>query len=43
MSLESADYASFRASSGGITVLEQDDVFHNRRVVSLNDTSHLPE
>ncbi len=39
--LESAGYASMRASSGGITVLEQDDFFHNRTVVSLNDTAHL--
>jgi len=39
--LESAGYANMRASSGGITVLEQDDFFHNRTVVSLNDTAHL--
>jgi len=39
--LESAGYVSMRSSSGGITVLEQDDFFHNRAVVSLNDTSHL--
>ena len=30
-----------RSSSGGITVLEEDDFFHNRTLVSLNDTSHL--
>jgi probable phosphoglycerate mutase len=41
MPLEAAGHASFRASSGGITVLEEDDFWHNRRVVSLNDTSHL--
>lgn len=39
--LESAGYVNLRSSSGGITVLEQDDFFHNRTVVSLNDTSHL--
>jgi len=39
--LESAGYVALRSTSGGITVLEQDDFFHNRAVVSLNDTSHL--
>jgi probable phosphoglycerate mutase len=39
--LESAGYVALRSNSGGITVLEQDDFFHNRAVVSLNDTSHL--
>lgn len=39
--LESAGYVNVRSNSGGITVLEQDDFFHNRTVVSLNDTSHL--
>ena len=39
--LESAGYVNLRSTSGGITVLEQDDFFHNRTVVSLNDTSHL--
>jgi hypothetical protein len=28
--------------SGAITVLGEDDYFHNRRVLSLNGTSHLP-
>ncbi len=41
MPLEAAGYVSLRSSSGGITVLEEDDYWHNRRVVSLNDTSHL--
>ena len=39
--LEAAGYISVLSSSGGITVLEQDDFFHNRAVVSLNDTWHL--
>jgi len=39
--LEAAGYISVRSSSGSITVLGQDDFFHNRAVVSLNDTSHL--
>ena len=39
--LESAGYVYVRTNSGGITVLEQDDVFHDRNVVRLNDISHL--
>ncbi|WP_020667536.1 histidine phosphatase family protein [Amycolatopsis nigrescens] len=41
MPLESADYVGFRAPSGSITVLREDDFFHNRQVSSLGDTSHL--
>ncbi|WP_327575764.1 histidine phosphatase family protein [Streptomyces sp. NBC_00145] len=41
MPIESAGYASFRASSGSITTLHEDDFFHNRQVVSLGDTLHL--
>ena len=40
MPLEAAGYVAFRSTSGGITVLHQDDLFRNRAVVSLNDTSH---
>ena len=40
--LESAGYVNLRSTSGGITVLEQDDFFHNRGVVRLDDTAHLP-
>ncbi len=39
--LESAGYASFRSTSGGITTLREDDRYHYRTVESLNDTSHL--
>jgi 2,3-bisphosphoglycerate-dependent phosphoglycerate mutase len=42
MPVEAVGYVAFRATSGGITVLQEDDFFHNRTVVSLNDTSHLP-
>ena len=42
MPVEAAGYVAFRSTSGGITVLHQDDFFHNRAVVWLNDTSHLP-
>ena len=39
--LDSAGYVHMQSSSGGITVLEEDDSFHNRTLLSLNDTSHL--
>ncbi|WP_164716137.1 histidine phosphatase family protein [Streptomyces sp. WAC 06738] len=38
MPIESAGYAGFRASSGSITTLREDDFFHNCQVVSLGDT-----
>ncbi|MFE6760299.1 hypothetical protein ACFVDQ_43025 [Streptomyces sp. NPDC057684] len=41
MPIKSADYAGFRAPSGSITTLHEDDFFHNRHVVSLGDTLHL--
>lgn len=42
MPIESAGYANFRAVPGSITVLREDDYFHNRQVVSLAETCHLP-
>lgn len=41
MPIESAGYLSFRALSGSITTLREDDFFHNRQVFSLGDTRHL--
>lgn len=41
MPLESTGYVNLRSSSGGITVLEEDDFFANRSVVRLDDTTHL--
>ncbi|THA80077.1 histidine phosphatase family protein [Streptomyces sp. A0592] len=41
MPIESAGHVSFRAPSGSITTLREDDFFHNRQVVSLGDTRHL--
>lgn len=41
MPIQSAGYASFRAPSGSITTLREDDFFHNRQVISLGDTRHL--
>jgi 2,3-bisphosphoglycerate-dependent phosphoglycerate mutase len=42
MPLEAAGHVNFRATSGGITVLEEDDFFANRSVVRLDETAHLP-
>jgi probable phosphoglycerate mutase len=39
MPLEAAGYVAFRSTSGGITVLREDDRFHDRAVESLNDTA----
>lgn len=41
MPIEAAGYANFRAPSGSITVLREDDYFHNRQIYSLGDTRHL--
>ncbi|MFG1964832.1 hypothetical protein [Nonomuraea sp. NPDC049028] len=41
MPIESVGHASFRAPSGSITTLREDDFFHNRQVVILGDTRHL--
>ncbi|WP_435246760.1 histidine phosphatase family protein [Streptomyces sp. NRRL F-5630] len=41
MPIEAVGYASFRAPSGSITTLHEDDFFHNRQVVSLGGTQHL--
>lgn len=41
MPLDACEYVSFRVAPGSITHLREDDYFHNRSVVSLNDTSHL--
>ena len=41
MPVESTGYASFRAASGSITGLGEDDYFPNRQFVSLGDMGHL--
>ncbi|MFD4832667.1 histidine phosphatase family protein [Streptomyces uncialis] len=41
MPVESAGYANFRAPSGSVTTLREDDFFHNRQLVSLGDIRHL--
>jgi probable phosphoglycerate mutase len=39
--IDAAGLVAFRFSSGGITLLREDDYFHNREVVHLNDIGHL--
>ncbi len=41
MPIPSIGYASFRAPSGSITTLCEDDFFHNRTVARLGDDRHL--
>ena len=41
MPLDAVGSVHFRATSGGISVLEEDDFFANRGVVRLDDTAHL--
>jgi len=41
MPLESAGYIAVKSTSGGITHLFQDDVYHNRIIMSINETAHL--
>jgi probable phosphoglycerate mutase len=41
MPIESLGHVNFRASSGNITTLREDDYFRNRQVVSLGDIRHL--
>ncbi|MEV0618297.1 histidine phosphatase family protein [Nonomuraea sp. NPDC050404] len=41
MPIEAAGHAQFRAPSGSITTLREDDFYHNRSVVGLGDLRHL--
>ena len=41
MPLAAAGSVAVTSTSGGITLLSEDEVFHNRGIVRLNDTSHL--
>ncbi|MBH0779509.1 histidine phosphatase family protein [Nocardia bovistercoris] len=43
MPLESAGHVGFHSTSGGITVLQEDDRNRDRRVLTLADSRHLPE
>ena len=39
--IDSLGYMNLRCSAGSITTLKEDDYFHNRQVVRLDDTGHL--
>ena len=39
--IESSDYVAFTASPASLSLLVEDDLFINRSVIRLNDTSHL--
>jgi len=39
--IESADYVTFSISPASLSLLVEDDLFLNRGVIRLNDTSHL--
>lgn len=41
MPVDAAGYVNFRSTSGGLSLLGEDDFFHNRAVLSLNETDHL--
>jgi 2,3-bisphosphoglycerate-dependent phosphoglycerate mutase len=41
MPIASLGFVNFRAAAGSITVLREDDYFHNRQVASLSETHHL--
>jgi 2,3-bisphosphoglycerate-dependent phosphoglycerate mutase len=41
MPLDSAGHIAVKSTSGGITHLFEDDVFHSRGIIFLNDTTHL--
>lgn len=41
MPVESTGYVSLRAEPGSVTTLREDDLFHNRQIVSVGDDGHL--
>jgi 2,3-bisphosphoglycerate-dependent phosphoglycerate mutase len=41
MPIDAVGYIAVKATSGGITHLYEDEVFSNRVIVSVNETSHL--
>lgn len=41
MPIEATGYINVRSSSGGITLLQEDDSFRNRQLTYVNDTAHL--
>ncbi|KAI8819142.1 putative phosphoglycerate mutase [Fimicolochytrium jonesii] len=43
MPLDAADAISIASRKGSITVLQEDDVYHNRCIVSVNEMGHLTD
>lgn len=43
MPIDALGYVNLRSSAGGITVLREDDFFHNRQVVRLDSVAHLSD
>ncbi|PSK96657.1 putative phosphoglycerate mutase [Haloactinopolyspora alba] len=41
MPIDAADRVHFRFTSGGISLLRKEDVFHSHQIVQLNETGHL--
>ena len=41
MPIEATGHINIRASSGGITLLQEDDFLRNRALRYVNDTTHL--
>ena len=41
--IDALGYARFRVTPGSISVLQEDDYFHNRTLVSMNETRHLAD
>ncbi|MEM7245840.1 MAG: histidine phosphatase family protein [Acidobacteriota bacterium] len=41
MPIEAMGYINVKSTSGGITLLEEDDFLENRALVRVNDTTHL--
>nr|WP_203432871.1 histidine phosphatase family protein [Jiangella asiatica] len=41
MPIEAAGRVRFRLTSGSISLLREDDYFHNRQISELNDVRHL--
>lgn len=39
--VDALGYLNLRSTPGGITVLREDDLFHNRQVVRRDDVAHL--
>jgi 2,3-bisphosphoglycerate-dependent phosphoglycerate mutase len=41
MPIDAADRVHFRFTSGGISLLRKEDVYHSHQIIQLNETGHL--